>query len=138
MPYRDAAVNRAYQREWLRKRRRQWIKDNGPCEICNSFVDLEVDHINPELKIDHRVWSWSKQRREAELAKCRVLCEKCHKEVTRKLLERFEHGKQNAWRKGCRCKICNKAAKVLWKRMALRKKELAMIRDGETGITSGR
>ena len=35
---------------------------------------------NPEFayKKDHKIWSWSKQRREAEIKKCVVLCRKCH------------------------------------------------------------
>jgi hypothetical protein len=39
---------------------------------------MEVDHIDPALKVSHRVWSWSPPRRAAELAKCRVLCGVCH------------------------------------------------------------
>lgn len=29
-------------------------------------------------KINHRVWSWAEARREAELAKCQILCHDCH------------------------------------------------------------
>jgi len=70
---------RNYQRNWLRKRRNQWFKENGPCKECGSNKRLEVDHINPKTKITSCVWSWSKERREKELAKCQVLCYTCHK-----------------------------------------------------------
>jgi 5-methylcytosine-specific restriction endonuclease McrA len=90
VPYKDPIkardYKRQYQRIWKQKRRDAWLQENGPCqnEKCGSWEDLEVDHIDPRDKVDHRVWSWAKERREAELGKCRVLCKKCHKEKTRK------------------------------------------------------
>ena len=53
---------------------------NGPCVKCGCWDldQLEVDHIDPNTKVSHRVWSWSKERRENELAKCQVLCRACH------------------------------------------------------------
>jgi hypothetical protein len=45
---------------------------------CGSKEDLEADHAEASEKITHRVWSWSKARREAELGKCVVRCQKCH------------------------------------------------------------
>lgn len=37
-----------------------------------------MDHKDPEHKLNHRVWGWAEARREAELAKCQVLCRFCH------------------------------------------------------------
>lgn len=67
-----------YQREWYQARRQAWFAENGPCKRCGSWENLELDHIDPSTKSHHRIWSWAKDRREAELAKCQVLCRKCH------------------------------------------------------------
>lgn len=76
---------RAYQLKFMARRRAEWISANGPCIECGSWDELEVDHINPtEKMINPRgVWSLSKEKREAELAKCQVLCRNCHREKTR-------------------------------------------------------
>lgn len=78
MPYRDSARQAAYQAAWLRRRREAWFATAGPCVRCGSTDDLELDHIDPTKKASHNVWSWRKERREAELAKCQVLCGVCH------------------------------------------------------------
>lgn len=82
MPITDRQAKRAYDRERYAGFRREWIAANGPCQQCGSSKDLEVDHIDPTTKLSHRVWSWSRVRREAELAKCRVLCGSCHQRKT--------------------------------------------------------
>lgn len=56
---------------------------NGPCRKCGGSDRLQLDHINPRTKISHDVWLWGKERREAELAKCQVLCTPCHAKKTR-------------------------------------------------------
>lgn len=71
-----------YQSAWMKKRRETWLAANGPCRLCGSSERLEVDHIDHSTKVDHRVWSWSDERRKAELAKCQVLCHDCHKRKT--------------------------------------------------------
>ena len=73
-----------YQREWIAKRRSDWIIGNGPCKNCGSWDQLEVDHINPEEKEYNisQIWSRKQEVRDKELAKCQVLCEDCHKEKT--------------------------------------------------------
>lgn len=82
MPIKCRERRRAVQREWYARRRREWIDANGPCRRCASTIDLEVDHIDPSTKVDHRVWSWSPERRIAELRKCQVLCRHCHQAKT--------------------------------------------------------
>ncbi len=71
-------AQRAYQNEWMQRRRRAWIAANGPCVDCGSWDQPEVDHVDPTLKVTHNVWSWSAERREIELAKCVVRCHDCH------------------------------------------------------------
>src|SRR5262245_53788948 len=77
MPYKDKVKQRAYQAQWMRKRRADYLADKA-CVVCGSTEDLQIDHIDPSQKIDHRIWSWRKERREAELAKCEVLCHRHH------------------------------------------------------------
>lgn len=78
MPYSDSEKQREYQREWIARRRAEWVKSNGPCADCGTWEDLEIDHVDASTKVTHRVWSWSRRRREEELAKCVVRCGPCH------------------------------------------------------------
>ena len=71
-----------YQREWIARRRAEWFKDKK-CAKCGSTDRLEIDHIDPKTKVSHAVWSWAKERRDAELAKCQVLCYEHHKQKTK-------------------------------------------------------
>lgn len=80
MPYKNKEEQIAYQIAWMRKRREAWLNENGPCVLCGSWIDLEVDHRDPATKVTHRVWSWAQSRREEELAKCQALCKACHEE----------------------------------------------------------
>ena len=77
MPYADPARQREYSREWLAVRRREYFAGKD-CADCGSQERLELDHIDPRAKVDHKIWSWSAARREVELAKCQVLCHPCH------------------------------------------------------------
>ena len=110
MPYSDVMEQRAYQRERLRKRRVKWLKENGPCRVCGSWENPEVDHIDPTTKVTHSVWSWSEARRLVELAKCQVLCKKHHLIKTsseRHNAKATVHGKLWTYQKGgCRCSEC--------------------------------
>lgn len=77
MSQKDPEVRRAYIRARYTRIRTEWIEANGPCS-CGSDVDLEVDHKDPATKVTNAVWAWGKVKREAELAKCQVLCHECH------------------------------------------------------------
>lgn len=96
---------REYQREFMRRRRVAYLSDKS-CVVCGSTERLEVDHIVPEEKVSHKVWSWAKERREAELAKCQVLCYDHHAEKTREDRKaRRKHGR-TLYNHGCRCSVC--------------------------------
>ncbi len=82
MPYKDPNDQRQYAREWEAKRRKSWFRGKV-CVRCESSTDLELDRIDPTTKVSHRIWSWSETRREAELLKCQVLCNPCHKRKTK-------------------------------------------------------
>lgn len=81
MPYKDLQAKRDYQRIWIANRRADYLKDKS-CINCGSTEFLEIDHIEPDEKISHKVFSWSEARRAAELAKCQILCNMCHMEKT--------------------------------------------------------
>lgn len=100
---------RSYQREWIAKRRREWFAANGPCVRCGSSECLELDHRDSSSKVSHKIWSWSKTRREAEIAKCQVLCRACH--AARHAAERTRHG-MSRYRNGCRCEVCRTAKRL--------------------------
>lgn len=107
MPYKDLRKQRAYQTNWTRQRRDEWLAANGPCRQCGSWDDLEVDHIDPNEKTSHRVWSWSKEKRDAELAKCQPLCACCHQAKTSEMQRRpITHGTRSGYNRGCRCVEC--------------------------------
>lgn len=83
MSYKDKQLQSQYQNNWMKVRRETWIQENGPCDNCGSWENLEVDHINPSTKISHRIWSWKLEKRLLELSKCHVLCSACHLEKSK-------------------------------------------------------
>lgn len=113
MPIRDADQRRAYQREWRRRRRDEWIAGR-PCISCGGYERLEVHHRDPAQKVAHAVWSWRAERRDAELAKCIILCRPCH-EDTHAVLRKIDAKRRNpcgtyaAYKRGCRCDECRGA-----------------------------
>lgn len=99
-----------YQRNWMRNRRRQYFKDKQCCK-CGSRDHMELDHIDPALKVEHKIWSWSKRRRDEELLKCQILCRACHKRksaLERGFFSPEDHGRSMSYKKGCRCVYCKK------------------------------
>lgn len=109
MPYVDPDRRREYARDWMAKRRAEWFQANGPCFDCGTWEDLELDHIDPALKVSHRIWSWAKERREAELAKCVARCRSCHLKKTIKESQGPAHGTAGGYyNRKCRCDLCKK------------------------------
>jgi hypothetical protein len=109
------------QAEIMRHRRMLWVLAHGPCELCGSWDELEVDHRDKETKESHRIWSYSDEERAKELAKCRVLCYECH--VDRHRQERIVHGTRERYRKGCRCEACILGAKQARREERVRREE---------------
>lgn len=93
----------------MKRRRMAWLSENGPCQNCGSWEDLEVDHINGSEKVSHRIWSWSQERRETELAKCQALCAICHQEKSAEECRQRtqnEHGGGVVGIRRCKCDLC--------------------------------
>lgn len=112
MGYLNPEKQREYVRDWMAKRRREWIDANGPCAICGSTLDLEVDHIDPTLKTMNpgTIWSRAQAIRDAELSLCQVLCRSCHKEKTRKQRSTATCGSHTRYMfHKCRCRPCKDA-----------------------------
>lgn len=117
MGYKSAEAQREYQREWIAARRAEFFKDKK-CVRCGSRESLELDHIDPSMKVDHKIWSWSQERRDEEIAKCQVLCKPCHVEKTGADIEP-PHGTNSRytskkWK--CRCELCKWAHTALARR----------------------
>ena len=107
MPYKDKDKQREYQLEWMKNRRYKYLGGRS-CEQCGSDYRLNIHHVNPEDKTSHCIWSWSEARIEAELEKCIILCDKCHRQlhnprtVAHGTITRYKNHK-------CRCDDCRKS-----------------------------
>ena len=101
---------REYKRQWAAARRADYMAGKS-CVICGTTQSLEVDHIDPEQKVSHRIWTWAIPRRDAELAKCQILCTEHHKEKTRADRPIPEHGTISRYGSihKCRCDLCRRA-----------------------------
>lgn len=113
MSFKDKDKQREYQRNWIAARRVEYIKlRGGVCCKCSSAVDLEFHHRDRMTKLDHKIWSWSISRLEAELMKCDLLCRECHFKETTKERNYYmsKHGSLNSYKSyGCRCEDCRAA-----------------------------
>lgn len=106
MAYKDPEKQREYMRKWIAARRAAYLIDKS-CVVCGSKDRLEVDHIDPEQKVEHRIWSWSVERRDAELAKCQILCYEHHLQKTVAAMPRTTHGTYQMYHAyACRCAAC--------------------------------
>ncbi|MDQ0241146.1 hypothetical protein [Arthrobacter bambusae] len=126
------AQKRKYQREWCAKNRAAYLEGKS-CVHCGSAGPLEVDHIDPALKVTHSVWSWSAERRAGELAKCQTLCVPCHKAKTKAQRPTPEHGTISRYGSiyKCRCDLCRKAnaERAMLNKCKKRERELAEFRN---------
>lgn len=97
----------------MARRRDEYFVDKV-CVRCGSDQDLRLDHIDPEQKVSHKIWSWSAARREEELAKCQVLCEPCHQEKTAEDMgyQPLEHGTTRMYKR-CKCDLCRAANAIV-------------------------
>lgn len=113
MTYKDPEKQREYQRLWIAKRRSDFFSEKR-CAVwwCGSTTNLELDHIDPKKKVSHNIWSWTKERREAEISKCQILCEPCHMDKTINQMPVVDqHGTGTKYQRGCKCLPCK-----AWKR----------------------
>lgn len=98
----------------------------GCCKWCGSKDSLELDHIDPAQKSFYigRLWSCSREKFEAELSKCQLLCSDCHHVKTVRergfKIAKGTHGTLSAYRY-CRCDICKKAKSEYSKKVRLLK-----------------
>lgn len=94
----------------MRSRRAEYMHDKQ-CVVCGSTERLELDHVDRSKKVDHAIWSWTGEKRAAEIAKCQVLCKPCHWEKTKRDMGYgLTHG--TVWgydRYVCRCGPCTAA-----------------------------
>lgn len=101
----------SYMNDYIKRRRYKWILENGPCQKCGSTEDLEIDHIDRTTKSveTKHIFVLKQETREAELAKCQVLCSSCHLDKTSLENRRFSHGTLAAYQRyRCRCYTCSK------------------------------
>lgn len=112
MGYKDKAKQAEYMRQWAAKNRAEFFAGKS-CVECGSTTLLELDHIDPAQKTSHRIWTWSKERRAAEIAKCQVLCSECHLSKTRaERRAKVKCGTESMYKLGCRCSECREAKRV--------------------------
>ena len=120
-----------YQREWAAKRRAIFFNGQS-CAKCNSTLDLELDHIDPDLKISHAIWSWKKSRREVEISKCQVLCHDCHQQKSAAYCRTLMLGKPNRY---CR-KLTDEQANSIRCKLADGKTERSIAKEFNVSKTT--
>lgn len=114
MPIKSPEQRREYQRLYVARKRAEWFRGKS-CAYCGSEDNLELHHLDPEQKEEHRIWSWSKERIEKETAKCVVACNDCHKKRTNEQRDKpIVHGTRTAYdgKHKCRCERCVEAASI--------------------------
>ena len=137
----------AYMKKYLKKRyneRKAEALDRlgGKCVICGAVDELEVDHIDRTQKSMpfSRMYVVLRERFEEELAKCQLLCNRCHIEKTideRGHNRRTEHGTFACYRHmKCRCEACRKACRDHSRAYRARKKKMGLVRRNNKWVAS--
>ena len=121
MPFENKEKSNEYHRNRIAKTRSDFLSGKS-CVKCGSEKELEIDHIKREDKISHRIWSWSKERREKELKKCQILCVLCHREKTVSEMS-IKHCYNWYKTKKCRCEVCAQSYRLYRDRQNQKKRE---------------
>lgn len=111
MPYKDKAKQNEFQRKRV-KRRREAFFNGKICAKCGSIKNLVLHHKNPDNKESHKIWAWSDERINKEVAKCEVWCSSCHIKYHSNLLKKDNHGTHSKYNHGCRCSLCRDGHRV--------------------------
>jgi hypothetical protein len=105
-----------YHKKRRKERKKMFLALLGnKCENCGSRNNLEFDHKDPSKKefgVARNINSPDEFVKK-EVKKCRLLCNKCHKEKTKKewdfALPPAKHGSLWMYKEyGCRCAKCKK------------------------------
>ena len=97
--------NTKYQNNRRKIRKQAWIDSmGGECVVCGSKKNLGPHHKNPKKKSFSPCFSEPEDILLAELAKCSVLCSRCHR-----IIHSPSHGTIAKYVRGCRCDDCKKA-----------------------------
>lgn len=124
MGLKDKEAYNAYMRvkileRYYQRRAEAKQKLGGKCVVCGTKDNLEFDHINAKEKSFgiSKLWSVSKEKFDAELLKCQLLCKEHHEIKTKlfgdntsggknKVLD-YDHGSGYMYcNDRCRCDIC--------------------------------
>lgn len=125
MPYADPEQARRHYRERARRRRAEFFADKV-CARCGGTDELQLHHRDPSQKVANQIWHWSRERREAEIAKCDVLCATCHREH-HSIEQMRPHGESGRYDRGCRCPLCRAANTERMRDYRRRQRETAVV-----------
>lgn len=120
--------SKAYFRKYFKNRRadrrfQALMALGGRCEVCGSLKDLQFDHVirGSRKWIIANILAYGDTKFWDEVAKCQLLCDRCHRQKTIKDRGQMPaaHGRTRMYRLGCRCDLCKKVASAYgreWKR----------------------
>jgi hypothetical protein len=117
---------REYQRQYKQRIRDAFVASRGgACERCGAdpgAYGLVVDYADLSTKPGYasKIWSMGRERREAELEKCIVLCRACHLVHTEP-----PHGtlaRARRFKDKCTCQGCKDAENVYQRSWAARRR----------------
>jgi len=112
------AESRKRAEEKRRALRDEWIANSGGCRVCGTYNKIHLHHKDPNQKVSHSIWTWGKEKREAEIAKCIPMCEEHHHGLHR---PRKAHGTSWSYQLGCRCEECRRAVNEVQRRYRTKK-----------------
>lgn len=88
--------------------------------------ELEIHHVDPDNKVSHRIWSWSRDRIEEELTKCEIRCKECHLDYHSKE-KTLPCGTDARYNSGCRCRKCKDAHNIRMSIQRRKRKEAGLV-----------